>query len=74
MKNSNKICPKCNTSNPEEANFCRHCGYEFQAVQDAKNENENSLIVALQKKIIALQNEIKERHSIRTNKLKCSGK
>jgi len=25
----NKTCPKCNTSNPEEANFCRHCGAKF---------------------------------------------
>lgn len=24
-----KTCPKCNTSNPIAANFCRHCRYEF---------------------------------------------
>ena len=33
----NKICPKCNTSNPAEANFCRHCGYEFQSVRVIKD-------------------------------------
>lgn len=33
----NKTCPKCNTSNPEEANFCRHCGYEFQSVRVVKD-------------------------------------
>lgn len=27
---SAKICPKCNTSNPAEANFCRHCGANFR--------------------------------------------
>lgn len=25
----NKICPKCNSENPIEANFCRKCRYEF---------------------------------------------
>lgn len=29
MSESTKICPKCNTENPVEANFCRHCRYEF---------------------------------------------
>ena len=24
-----KKCPKCNTSNPVAASFCRHCRYEF---------------------------------------------
>ena len=24
------ICPKCKTDNPEEANFCRHCGHQFK--------------------------------------------
>lgn len=24
-----KICPKCNTENPQAANFCRKCRYEF---------------------------------------------
>lgn len=24
-----KICPKCKTDNPQAANFCRHCRYEF---------------------------------------------
>ena len=24
-----KICPKCKTSNPVAANFCRHCRFEF---------------------------------------------
>ena len=57
-----KICPKCQTVNPIAANFCRHCGCEFQAAQDVKNGNENSLIAALQKKIIDLQSEIKEHH------------
>lgn len=27
----NKTCPKCNTSNPAEANFCRHCGAKFSS-------------------------------------------
>lgn len=25
----NKTCPKCNTSNPAEANYCRRCGAKF---------------------------------------------
>ena len=25
-----KICPRCNTANPAEANFCRHCRYQFR--------------------------------------------
>lgn len=24
-----KVCPKCKTSNPVAANYCRHCRYEF---------------------------------------------
>ena len=24
-----KQCPKCNTENPKQAKFCRHCRYEF---------------------------------------------
>ena len=24
-----KQCPKCNTENPKQARFCRHCRYEF---------------------------------------------
>lgn len=31
MSKSTKICPKCKTENPIEANFCRHCRYEFPA-------------------------------------------
>lgn len=30
MKNNNRTCPQCNTSNPAEANFCRHCGVKFR--------------------------------------------
>lgn len=29
---STKICPICKTTNPIEANFCRHCRYEFLGV------------------------------------------
>lgn len=25
-----KTCPKCRTENPQEANFCRHCGSKFE--------------------------------------------
>lgn len=60
-----KICPKCKTANPIAANFCRHCGEMFQSALITKNENENenennSLLDALRKKIISLQEEIKE--------------
>lgn len=24
-------CPKCNTGNPQEANFCRYCGYAISS-------------------------------------------
>ena len=59
--NSEKICPKCQTANPIAANFCRHCGEMFQSAHIAKSEKEdNSLTDALRKKIISLQEEIKE--------------
>lgn len=25
-----KTCPKCNTENPQQANYCRHCGTKFE--------------------------------------------
>ena len=25
-----KVCPNCGTQNPEEANFCRKCRYDFR--------------------------------------------
>ena len=25
-----KSCPKCNTENPQQANYCRHCGTKFE--------------------------------------------
>lgn len=27
---STKICSICNTTNPKEANYCRHCGAKFE--------------------------------------------
>lgn len=29
MINNTKLCPKCHTENPIEANFCRHCRHQF---------------------------------------------
>lgn len=29
MTKGSKICPKCNTENPQIANYCRHCGEKF---------------------------------------------
>ena len=56
----NKICPKCNTSNPAEANFCRHCGYEFQPKKVVENKKEKPHTDALLEKIISLQDKIKD--------------
>ena len=56
----NKTCPKCNTSNPAEANFCRHCGYEFQPKKVVENKKEKPHTDALLEKIISLQDKIKD--------------
>ena len=57
-KTTEKTCPKCNTSNPAEANFCRHCGYEFQPEKVVKNKSHTD--ASLQEKIISLQDKIKD--------------
>ena len=62
-----KNCPKCNTSNPSEANFCRHCGYEFQSVQvikqgesgDPKTDDLQNKLIEMQKKIKKLERQLK---------------
>lgn len=60
---SEKICPKCQTANPIAANYCLHCGYEFQPAYLITRENgEDPLTEALRKKIIRLQAEGKEYH------------
>ena len=27
-------CPDCNTSNPKDANYCRHCRYKFVVAEE----------------------------------------
>ena len=42
----NKICPKCNTENPQEANYCRHCGAKFEEkprVQSYDHSSSNAI-------------------------------
>lgn len=39
MGKTNKICPKCNTENPVEANFCRYCGYAISSEDNIYTEN-----------------------------------
>lgn len=47
-----KICPYCQTENPEIANFCKKCGALFRGepeIRDTvkeKNERKNKLITA----------------------------
>ena len=41
--NDTMICPKCQTKKPDEANYCRHCGYEFQSVRVIKNGERGDL-------------------------------
>ena len=46
MGKTNKICPKCNTENPVEANFCRYCGYAIYSehniyIENQRLQNEN---------------------------------
>ena len=55
-----KICPKCQTVNPIAANFCRHCGCEFQPKKVVKNKKDKPHTDALQEKIISLQDKIKD--------------
>ena len=33
-------CPKCNTENPQEANFCRCCGYAISSEHNIYTENQ----------------------------------
>lgn len=33
-------CPKCNTENPQEANFCRCCGYTISSEHNIYTENQ----------------------------------
>ncbi|MGC8993002.1 MAG: zinc-ribbon domain-containing protein [Thermoplasmata archaeon] len=35
-----KICPRCNTENPDNAVYCIKCGYKFGEEQDIQNKNE----------------------------------
>lgn len=34
-----KQCPQCNTENPQEANFCRKCGYKIYDKKKVVNES-----------------------------------
>ena len=54
-----KLCPKCKTENPAEANFCRRCAYQF---------NENSLDI-FEKRNQALEAK-NERLKVKYSKLK----
>lgn len=36
-------CPKCNTENPIEANFCRCCGYTISREHNIYTENQRLL-------------------------------
>lgn len=60
-KSIEKICPKCNTVNPTEANFCRHCRHEFHPIQlirmDEKSDSQNG---DLQNKLTDLQRKLKD--------------
>ena len=42
----NKICPRCNTANPAEANFCRHCRYKFRRYADYPQSLESYCFVS----------------------------
>ena len=46
MSKTTQICPKCNTENPVEANFCRYCGYAIYSehniyIENQRLQNEN---------------------------------
>ena len=46
MSKTTQICPKCNTENPVEANFCRYCGYAIYSehniyIEKQRLQNEN---------------------------------
>ena len=46
MSKTTQICPKCNTENPVEANFCRYCGYAIYSehniyIEYQRLQNEN---------------------------------
>lgn len=36
---STKICSKCNTDNPQQANYCRRCGAEFENSPEIESFN-----------------------------------
>lgn len=40
MSKTTQICPKCNTENPVEANFCRYCGYAIYSEHNIYTENQ----------------------------------
>lgn len=40
------ICPKCKTDNPEEANFCRHCGHQFKEFSISNFDKRNRELYA----------------------------
>lgn len=40
MSKTTQICPKCNTENPVEANFCRYCGYAIYSEHNIYIENQ----------------------------------
>ena len=35
----NKICPKCNAVNDDNANFCRYCGSALPKVENTQPNN-----------------------------------
>lgn len=41
MSKTTQICPKCNTENPVEANFCRYCGYAIYSEHNIYIENQS---------------------------------
>ena len=38
-----KTCSKCNTENPQEANYCRHCGAKFEEKSLAQTRDRSLL-------------------------------